>query len=138
MDLENRFTGWIDVPLSAKSREEAVAAGKKLAHYRFDRAFTSRLVRAIETLSIVLTVLKQESIPIEKDEALNERMYGDLQGLNKNETAHRYGVEALMPGRPEVKVYRIRLLGYCLTMNVIYNLTYWPAKRSLSSRTAIV
>ena len=77
-NLENRITGWIDVPLSAKGREAAIAAGKELAHYRFDRAFTSRLVRAIETLSYVLAVVEQGSIPNENDEALNERMYGSL------------------------------------------------------------
>ncbi|MEW6247182.1 MAG: 2,3-bisphosphoglycerate-dependent phosphoglycerate mutase [Nitrospirota bacterium] len=90
-NLENRFTGWVDVPLSAKGEEEAREAGKKLIGYRFDRAFTSVLTRAIETLRIVLEVIGQSHIPIEKDQALNERMYGDLQGLNKAETAQKYG-----------------------------------------------
>ena len=90
-NLENRFTGWVDVPLSDKGREEARAAGEKLKNYAFDRAFTSVLMRAIDTLKIVLEVIGQEGIPIEKDQALNERMYGELQGLNKAETAQKYG-----------------------------------------------
>ena len=90
-NLENRFTGWVDVPLSDKGREEARAAGLKLKAYRFDRAFTSVLTRAIDTLGIVLEVIGQSGIPIEKDQALNERMYGELQGLNKAETAQKYG-----------------------------------------------
>jgi 2,3-bisphosphoglycerate-dependent phosphoglycerate mutase len=90
-NLENRFTGWVDVPLSAKGVEEAKQAGGKLRGFTFDRAFSSVLARANETLRIVLEVLGQANIPIEKDKALNERMYGDLQGLNKAETAKKYG-----------------------------------------------
>jgi 2,3-bisphosphoglycerate-dependent phosphoglycerate mutase len=90
-NLENRFTGWVDVPLSAKGVEEAKQAGEKLRGFTFDRAFSSVLARANETLRIVLEVLGQANIPIEKDKALNERMYGDLQGLNKAETAKKYG-----------------------------------------------
>lgn len=90
-NLENRFTGWVDVPLSAKGIEEAKQAGEKLRGFTFDRAFSSVLMRANETLRIVLEVLGQTDIPIEKDKALNERMYGDLQGLNKAETAKKYG-----------------------------------------------
>ena len=90
-NLENRFTGWVDVPLSAKGVEEAKQAGEKLRGFAFDRAFSSVLTRANETLRIVLEALGQTQIPIEKDKALNERMYGDLQGLNKAETAKKYG-----------------------------------------------
>jgi 2,3-bisphosphoglycerate-dependent phosphoglycerate mutase len=90
-NLENRFTGWVDVPLSAKGVEEAKRAGGKLRGFTVDRAFSSVLARANETLRIVLEVLGQTNIPIEKDKALNERMYGDLQGLNKAETAKKYG-----------------------------------------------
>lgn len=90
-NLENRFTGWIDVPLSPKGEQEARAAGQKLAGFRFDRAYTSVLKRAIDTLQIVLEVIGQTAIPVEKDQALNERLYGDLQGLNKAETAQKYG-----------------------------------------------
>ncbi|MGC4097427.1 MAG: 2,3-bisphosphoglycerate-dependent phosphoglycerate mutase [Nitrospira sp.] len=90
-NLENRFTGWVDVPLSAKGVEEARQAGEKLRGVTFNRAFSSVLTRANETLRIVLEALGQTNIPIEKDKALNERMYGDLQGLNKAETAKKYG-----------------------------------------------
>jgi 2,3-bisphosphoglycerate-dependent phosphoglycerate mutase len=94
-NLENRFTGWIDVPLSPKGEEEARQAGEKLktAGIRFDLAFTSVLQRAIHTLEITLDVLGQRDLPVEKDQALNERHYGDLQGLNKAETAQRFGDE---------------------------------------------
>ena len=98
-NLENRFTGWIDVPLSPKGRQEAQEAGQKLLGYRFDRAFTSVLTRAIDTLTIVLEVTGQTGIPVEKDQALNERMYGELQGLNKAETALKYGEQ-------QVKLWR--------------------------------
>ena len=90
-NLENRFTGWVDVPLSPKGEQEAREAGEKLRAYRFDHAFTSVLTRAIKTLEIVLDVVGQSGLPVEQDQALNERMYGDLQGLNKAETAKQYG-----------------------------------------------
>lgn len=94
-NLENRFTGWVDVPLSPKGEEEARQAGEKLkaAGIRFDMAFTSVLQRAIRTMEITLDVLGQRNIPYEKDQALNERHYGDLQGLNKAETAKKFGDE---------------------------------------------
>jgi 2,3-bisphosphoglycerate-dependent phosphoglycerate mutase len=90
-NLENRFTGWVDVPLSPRGVEEAMNAGDKLKGFTFDRAFTSVLSRANETLRFVLEAIGQTAIPIEKDKALNERMYGELQGLNKAETATKYG-----------------------------------------------
>ncbi|MBI1977465.1 MAG: 2,3-bisphosphoglycerate-dependent phosphoglycerate mutase [Candidatus Omnitrophica bacterium] len=90
-NLENRFTGWIDIPLTDKGREEARRAGEKIKEIKFDKAYTSVLERAIETLSIILKVIGQEKLPTEKDQALNERHYGDLQGLNKAETAKKYG-----------------------------------------------
>lgn len=92
-NLENRFAGWTDIPLTDRGREDAAKAAKAFARYRFDCAFTSKLVRASETLEVVLKVLKQTTIPIEADTALNERHYGDLQGLNKAETAAKYGKE---------------------------------------------
>ncbi|WHZ23470.1 MAG: Phosphoglycerate mutase [Nitrospira sp.] len=98
-NLENRFTGWVDVPLSPKGVEEAKAAGKKLAGFTFDRAFSSVLARANDTLRLILEAIGQTAIPIEKDKALNERMYGELQGLNKAETAKKYGDE-------QVKIWR--------------------------------
>lgn len=98
-NLENRFTGWVDVPLSPRGTQEAKDAGVKLKGFTFDRAFTSVLNRAIETLRLVLETVGQTGIPIEKDKALNERMYGDLQGLNKTETAQKYG-------EAQVKIWR--------------------------------
>jgi len=98
-NLENRFTGWVDVPLSLRGIQEAKNAGEKLLPYKFDRAFTSVLARANETLRLVLDTIGQTGIPIEKDKALNERMYGELQGLNKVETAKKYGDE-------QVKIWR--------------------------------
>ncbi len=92
-NLENRFTGWVDVPLTEKGRAEARRAGELLRDIHFDCAFTSVLQRAIETLDIVLEVIGQQAIPIERDQALNERHYGDLQGLNKAETAKKFGEE---------------------------------------------
>ena len=90
-NLENRFTGWVDVPLSPRGEQEAREAGEKLLTFRFDHAFTSVLTRAIKTLEIVLDVIGQSGLPVEQHQALNERMYGDLQGLNKAETAKKYG-----------------------------------------------
>jgi 2,3-bisphosphoglycerate-dependent phosphoglycerate mutase len=94
-NLENRFTGWIDIPLTDTGREEARQAAERLKGQgiRFDVAYTSVLSRAIETLDIALDVLGQKGIPIHQDKALNERMYGDLQGLNKAETAAKFGDE---------------------------------------------
>jgi len=94
-NLENRFTGWEDVPLTDQGRAEARRAGELLkdAGARFDQAFTSDLVRAQDTLAIILGVLGQETLPVERDKALNERHYGALQGLNKAETAEKYGKE---------------------------------------------
>lgn len=90
-NLENRFTGWIDVPLTEKGREEARRAGEKIRQIRFDKAYTSVLQRAKETLDIVLRMIDQQGIPVAYDQALNERHYGDLQGLNKAETAEKFG-----------------------------------------------
>ncbi|OGW92021.1 MAG: 2,3-bisphosphoglycerate-dependent phosphoglycerate mutase [Omnitrophica bacterium RIFCSPHIGHO2_02_FULL_63_14] len=92
-NLENRFTGWVDVPLSEKGIEEAKQAGEKLKKtgLRFDVAYTSALERAQKTLDFMLDVLGQKDIPVYKDQALNERHYGELQGLNKAETARKFG-----------------------------------------------
>ena len=98
-NLENRFTGWVDVPLTPKGEEEARAAGQKLKTFQFDCAFTSVLMRAQNTLRIVLEEIGQTGIPIKEDKALNERMYGELQGLNKAETAKKFGDE-------QVKIWR--------------------------------
>lgn len=98
---ENRFTGWKDVDLSDKGREEAKAAGKllKAEGFVFDEAYTSVLKRAIRTLWSVLDETDLMWIPITKTWLLNERHYGGLQGLNKAETAEKYGDE-------QVKIWR--------------------------------
>ncbi len=90
---ENRFTGWVDVSLTEQGREEAHRAARRLKHIHFDRAYTSVLQRAIETLDIILRDLGQTDLPVIRDAALNERHYGELQGLNKAETAKKYGAE---------------------------------------------
>ena len=90
-NLENRFTGWVDVPLTERGREEARRGAEVIRDLTFDRAFTSSLRRAHETLDIVLDVIGARRIPVEHNRALNERHYGALQGLNKAETAKKYG-----------------------------------------------
>ena len=95
---ENRFTGWKDVDLSEKGREEAKAAGKLLKNegFTFDEAYTSVLKRAIRTLWIILDQMDLMWIPETKSWLLNERHYGALQGLNKAETAAQYGEEQVL------------------------------------------
>lgn len=98
---ENRFTGWTDVELSDKGRGEAKAAGELLKKegFSFDIAYASLLKRALNTLWAVLQELDLVWIPIEKDWRLNERHYGALQGLNKGETAAKYGDEQVLVWR---------------------------------------
>lgn len=95
---ENRFSGWTDVDLSEQGMVEAREAGKKLKAegYSFDVAYTSVLKRAVRTLWIVLDELDLMWIPVERSWRLNERHYGALQGLNKAETARRYGEEQVL------------------------------------------
>ena len=92
-NLENRFTGWEDVPLTDQGRAEARGAGEKLKAegLSFTKLFTSDLQRAQKTLDLMTSVLGIQDLPVEKDWRLNERHYGDLQGLNKAETAQKYG-----------------------------------------------
>lgn len=92
-NLENRFTGWVDVPLSLRGEEEARKAGEKLKNIQIDKRYTSVLKRAIDTDQIALEIAGKLDIPVERDKALNERHYGALQGLNKEETAQKYGKE---------------------------------------------
>lgn len=116
-NLENRFTGWVDVPLSAKGRQEATSAGKKLKDMHFDVVYVSHLMRAIQTLHYILLELsdnrtpivyheeqrihhwehysgdRDKEIPVYQSVDLAERYYGDLQGLNKAETMKKYGDE---------------------------------------------
>jgi len=100
-NLENRFTGWTDVDLTPKGVEEAHAAGRLLKEkgFSFDLAFTSVLTRANKTLNTVLEELGQLWLPVEHSWRLNERHYGALQGLNKAETAAKFGDE-------QVKIWR--------------------------------
>lgn len=115
-NLANKFTGWVDIPLSEKGIQEAKNAGKKLEKIDIDIAFTSKLIRAQETLFIILSKqnktgiflhnnkkekewslhpkeLEKNEIPIFSSEKINERYYGKLQGLNKDETRKKYGEE---------------------------------------------
>lgn len=92
-NLANLFTGNVDVPLTPLGKEEALEAGKKVKGFRYSIAYTSMLVRAQETLRIILKEIQQTTIPIIKNAALDERMYGSLQGRNKTETAAKYGDE---------------------------------------------
>ena len=94
-NLKNLFTGWRDVNLTEQGVAEARTAGKKLKAQgvRFDVAFTSVLVRAQRTLDLVLEEMGQTNIPIFKDQALNERDYGDLVGLNKDDARKKWGEE---------------------------------------------
>ena len=100
-NLQNRFTGWVDVDLSEAGVKEARAAGRALAGegLKIDRAFTSVLKRAIRTLWIVLDEMDQMWVPVERSWRLNERHYGALQGLDKAETAAAHGAE-------QVRVWR--------------------------------
>jgi 2,3-bisphosphoglycerate-dependent phosphoglycerate mutase len=90
-NLENRFTGEVDVLLTPLGREEARAAGQKLKDMAFSRAFTSVLQRAIETLTLILEATGETDLPVTRNKALNERNYGQLQGLNKTGVADQYG-----------------------------------------------
>jgi 2,3-bisphosphoglycerate-dependent phosphoglycerate mutase len=103
-NLQDRFTGWIDVPLTDQGRAEARRAGEKLKGYPFDRAFMSALVRAQETLRIILDIIGQPDLPTERNSALNERHYGDLQGLVKSETAQKFGEETVRLWRRSYEV----------------------------------
>jgi 2,3-bisphosphoglycerate-dependent phosphoglycerate mutase len=98
---QNRFTGWVDVGLTDRGMEEALEAGRALIQggYSFDVAYTSVLKRAIKTLWIVLEEMDLMWIPVYRSWRLNERHYGSLQGLNKTETAARFGMEQVMTWR---------------------------------------
>ena len=100
-NLENRFTGWTDVPLSEKGVKEAQEAGMVLKEkgFTFDLAFTSVLKRAEDTLDYILKEMDLSNIEIRHSWRLNERHYGALQGLNKDETKKKYGEE-------QVKLWR--------------------------------
>jgi 2,3-bisphosphoglycerate-dependent phosphoglycerate mutase len=121
-NLENRFTGWLDVPLSNNGIEEAKSAAIKLKVYRIDIAYTSKLLRAIDTLRIVLNTNDLKNIPVIQSEALNERNYGELQGLNKSDTAKKYGDDQVLlwrrsystapPGGESLKATEARIIPF--------------------------
>jgi 2,3-bisphosphoglycerate-dependent phosphoglycerate mutase len=94
-NLENLFTGNVDVALTSLGKEEAKQAGIKLKNYEYSIAYTSVLKRAEESLRIILEVIHQTTIPIIADKALNERRYGRLQGQNKDEVSKKYSSEQL-------------------------------------------
>tara|TARA_Y100001970_G_scaffold122493_2_gene151847 strand:+ start:15910 stop:16560 length:651 start_codon:yes stop_codon:yes gene_type:complete len=122
-NLENRFTGWKDVDLTEQGIQEAILAGKilKKHNFEFDKAFTSNLKRAQKTLALILNELKSDLKPV-KDEALNERDYGDLIGQNKIEAAKEFGEEQVQiwrrsydtppPGGESLKMTCDRTLPY--------------------------
>lgn len=125
-NLKNLFTGWKDVDLSQKGIAEARSAGQKLKAQglRFDVAFTSGLIRAQRTLTLMLDELGQSGIPVFKDQALNERDYGELVGLNKDDARARWGAEQVLvwrrsydqppPGGESLKDTAARVLPYYL------------------------
>lgn len=121
---QNLFTGWRDVDLTERGAAEARAAGRKLKAQglRFDVAFTSALIRARHSLDLMLEELGQQSIPVFKDKALNERDYGDLSGLNKDDARDKFGAEQVKlwrrsydiapPGGESLKDTAARVLPY--------------------------
>jgi 2,3-bisphosphoglycerate-dependent phosphoglycerate mutase len=123
-NLKNLFTGWRDVDLTEKGIEEARAAGRRLQAQglRFDVAFTSALVRARRSLDLVLEEMGQTGITVLKDQALNERDYGDLSGLDKNDARKKWGEEQVRiwrrsydvapPGGESLKDTAARVLPY--------------------------
>ena len=121
-NLENRFTGEVDVALTPLGREEARAAGEKLQSFSFSHGFTSVLQRAIETMTLLLETSKHPNLPVSRDAALNERNYGELQGLNKAEVAKKYGDHQVAvwrrsyairpPGGESLQDTAVRVLAY--------------------------
>jgi 2,3-bisphosphoglycerate-dependent phosphoglycerate mutase len=123
-NLQNLFTGWRDVDLTDKGVAEAQAAGRQLKALglRFDVAYTSALVRAQRTMDLMLEELGQRSLPVIRDQALNERDYGDLSGLNKDDARKRWGEEQVHiwrrsydvapPGGESLKDTAARVLPY--------------------------
>jgi 2,3-bisphosphoglycerate-dependent phosphoglycerate mutase len=123
-NLKNLFTGWRDVGLTEQGVAEARAAGRQLKAegLRFDVAFTSALVRAQRTLDLALAEMGQTSIPVLRDQALNERDYGDLSGLNKDDARAKWGADQVLlwrrsydvapPGGESLKDTAARVLPY--------------------------
>lgn len=108
---ENRFTGWTDVDLTEKGVSEAIKAGDLLKEkgFQFEKAYTSYLKRAVKTLNCVLDRMDLDWIPVEKSWRLNEKHYGNLQGLNKAETAAKYGDEQVLIWRRSYDIAPVAL-----------------------------
>ena len=121
-NLQNKFTGWVDVDLTEKGVNEAINAGEKLRGYHFDNAFSSLLKRANRTLDFILKGIGQEDLHVERNQNLNERMYGDLQGKDKAEVTAEFGAEQVQiwrrsydippPGGESLKDTRERVIPY--------------------------
>jgi 2,3-bisphosphoglycerate-dependent phosphoglycerate mutase len=126
-NLENRFTGWEDVPLSDLGREEARAAGGKLRDMDIDVVYTSVLRRAIDTATIALAAADKADMPLVQDPALNERHYGDLQGLNKAETAEKYGADQVHIWRRSFAVQPPGEKGESLAMTIARVMPYYES-----------
>ena len=103
-NLENRFTGEVDVPLTPLGEAEAKHAGELLKPYTLHEAFTSVLIRAIHTLEIIEKEMGKATLPVTRSAALNERNYGELQGLNKTETEQKYGVKQVLLWRRSFEI----------------------------------
>jgi 2,3-bisphosphoglycerate-dependent phosphoglycerate mutase len=127
-NLKNLFTGWKDPDLSPKGVEEAIAAGQRLKAkgLKFDLCFTSALIRAQHTLKLILAELGQTGLPETRDQALNERDYGELTGLNKDDARKKWGEEQVLiwrrsydvppPGGESLKDTLARALPYYMHM----------------------
>lgn len=124
-NLENRFTGWEDVPLSERGHEEARRAGEKLRDIPIDSVYTSALRRAINTAQIALEAAGRTDMSLTMDKALNERHYGDLQGLNKAETAAKYGDQQVHVWRRSFDVRPPGELGESLAMTIERVMSYF-------------
>lgn len=121
-NVENRFTGWVDVDITSKGEDEARKAGLALKDYPIDMLFTSALLRAIRTADIALQSAGKGLIPTQRSEKLNERHYGDLQGLNKDEVGKQFGTDQLKiwrrsydtppPNGESLKMTQERVLSY--------------------------
>ena len=103
-NLENRFTGWTDVPLCKEGIESAKKAAGEFAGLNIDKVYTSPLIRNRETVFLILKNLGEENLPVIVNKALDERNYGELQGLNKDEVKKQYGVEQVQLWRRSYSV----------------------------------
>ena len=122
-NLENRFTGWVDIPLSEEGIRSAKDVAGKLLGFEIDKVYTSPLIRNKETVSLILKNLGKKDLPVVIDKSLDERNYGQLQGLNKNEVKKQYGEEQVKlwrrswnqapPGGESLKDVYNRVVPFC-------------------------